>query len=339
MTRRSGTAGWARLWRRSLTALSAPAVRLGRQTAERAIKAGIRRLLPPAGAGLWLPGVAMGTQGARHYKLFRPHTLPARQLVPLLVMLHGCGQDATSFAKSTRMNVLAASEGFIVLYPEQDRLANAQGCWNWFETDSGRAQNEADLILKAIDTVCALAPVDRTRVAVVGFSAGASMAALLATRHPKRFSAVVMHSGVPPGAAHTSGSALSAMRGRRQPHAADLTPEGLADWPPLLVIQGQSDGVVSPRNAENAARLWADHGGAVAMPKRTVQRGKRHAMQVTDHRRGKRLVVQSVAVDRLGHAWSGGAPGQAFTDRLGPDAARLAWAFVARHGPSPPLIG
>lgn len=251
----------------------------------------------------------------------------------MLVMLHGCGQDATSFAKSTRMNALAASKGFIVLYPEQDRFANAQGCWNWFETDSGRAQAEADLILKAIDHVCALAPVDRTRVAVVGFSAGASMAALLATRHPVRFGAVVMHSGVPPGAAHTSGSALSAMRGRRTPSAAEPSPDELAGWPPLLIIQGQSDLVVSPRNAESSALLWAGHTGGVARPLRTVQRGKRHAMQVTDYRRGKRLVVQSLVVDRLGHAWSGGAPGQAFTDRLGPDAARLAWAFVTKAMP------
>jgi poly(3-hydroxybutyrate) depolymerase len=60
--------------------------------------------------------------------------------LPLMVMLHGCGQDAKTFAASTRMNVVAARERFLVLYPEQDRLSNANGCWNWFETRSGRAQ-------------------------------------------------------------------------------------------------------------------------------------------------------------------------------------------------------
>ena len=47
--------------------------------------------------------------------------------LPLMVMLHGCGQDAKTFAASTRMNVVAARERFLVLYPEQDRLSNAKG--------------------------------------------------------------------------------------------------------------------------------------------------------------------------------------------------------------------
>ncbi|WP_342130355.1 extracellular catalytic domain type 1 short-chain-length polyhydroxyalkanoate depolymerase [Hydrogenophaga sp. OTU3427] len=325
--RRSSTAGWTRLFQRSLKAALAPAVRASRGATQRAIAAGVRRLRPPAGAGLWLPGVAIGPQGARAYRLFRPSALPGGgERVPLLVMLHGCGQDAKAFASSTRMNTLAASKGFIVLYPEQDRLANLQGCWNWFETDSGRAYGEAQLILKAIDMACALSPVDRERVVLVGFSAGASMAALLATRHPERFSAVVMHSGIPPGTAHSSVSAMGAMRGRRTPSAAMVQ----AAWPPLLVVHGAADGVVSPRNGVAAAHLWAEAGGAVARSSRQLQRGKRHAMTVTDYRRGAHLVAQQVAVDRLGHAWSGGAAGQAFSDSLGPDASRLAWAFAAK---------
>lgn len=83
-----------------------------------------------------------------------------------MVMLHGCGQDASSFAASTRMNRIALRERFLVLYPEQDRLANAQGCWNRYDTGSGRAYGEAALILRAIDQVCLLHPVDKARVAV-----------------------------------------------------------------------------------------------------------------------------------------------------------------------------
>jgi len=37
-------------------------------------------------------------------------------------------------------------------------------------------------------------PVDRDRIAIAGLSAGASMAALLVTRHPGRFKALMMHS-------------------------------------------------------------------------------------------------------------------------------------------------
>ena len=37
----------------------------------------------------------------------------------------------------------------------------------------------------------------------------------LVTRHPDRFRAVVMHSGIPPGTAHSTLSALRAMHGHR----------------------------------------------------------------------------------------------------------------------------
>jgi hypothetical protein len=36
-------------------------------------------------------------------------------------------------------------------------------------------------------------------------------------------------------------------------------------------------------------------------------------------------------VTRLGHAWSGGAARQPFSDPSGPDASRLVWAFVAKQ--------
>ncbi|MDQ6680284.1 MAG: PHB depolymerase family esterase, partial [Pseudomonadota bacterium] len=155
----------------------------------------IARRQQQPGPGDWIAGVALGPAGARRYRLYRPPGVQLGERLPLIVMLHGCGQDAQSFAASTKMNRVAARERFLVLYPEQDRMSNAQGCWNWFETRSGRHHGEAALIMKAIDQVCLLYSSDRAQVAVAGLSAGASMAALLVTRHPERFKAVVMHSG------------------------------------------------------------------------------------------------------------------------------------------------
>ena len=105
--------------------------------------------------GQWLSGIAPGPAGARRYQLFVPPGVSpgGRTRVPLLVMLHGCGQTAQGFASSTRMNQRAAREGFLVLYPEQERLANAQGCWNWFARRNGRADAEAATVLAASDQV------------------------------------------------------------------------------------------------------------------------------------------------------------------------------------------
>jgi poly(hydroxyalkanoate) depolymerase family esterase len=332
MARRRRSASWAKLFATGLKAVARSSSRTGARAVSKALKSGIEALKPPPGPGDWIPGVAIGAAGARRYRLYRPPGVRLGERLPLMVMLHGCGQDAKSFAASTRMNRIAARQRFAVLYPEQDRLANAQGCWNWFDTRSGRAQGEAALIMKAIDQVCLLYPVDRARVAVAGLSAGASMAALLATKHPERFKAVVMHSGIPPGSAHSTLSALGAMRGRRSamPQPADPIVQAVS-WPPLMVIHGGIDPVVSARNGRAAVQLWADASGAQAAQPRNVQRGQRHAMTVTDFKQGRSTVATLVEVGRLGHAWSGGAAGQLFSDAQGPDASRLAWAFVARQ--------
>ena len=359
MAKRNVGGAWARLLTRSLKTLTRQAVQAGSRSVVKALKApAVKRLRPakaakprpiakaarptkparpakpvsPSGAGAWTTSVAVGPAGPRRYALYRPPGVQRGESLPLLVMLHGCGQDANSFALSTRMNPVAARERFMVLYPEQDRLANAQGCWNWFDTRSGRAGVEAASILQAIDQVCRLQPADRARVVVAGMSAGASMAALLVTLQPQRFRAVVMHSGVPPGTAHSTLSALGAMHGRRTTRPLAATPAVMAaSWPPLLVIHGVVDSVVAISNGRAAVMAWATAAGAVAGPPRTVQRGQRYPMTLTDYKRGRITVATLAAVARLGHAWSGGAAGQPYSDAKGPDASRLVWAFAARQ--------
>ncbi|KNZ31888.1 MAG: phospholipase [Methylibium sp. NZG] len=322
---------WASRFNRSFFALTRSHLRAGSRAMRQALKPAAHPHQPPAGRGDWIAGVAFGVAGARRFRLYRPPGVQAGDKLPLIVMLHGCGQDARSFAASTRMNRVAARERFLVLYPEQERLANSQGCWNWFDTRSGRADGEAALILNAIDQVCLLHPVDRACVALVGLSSGASMAALLATQHPQRFKALVMHSGVPPGTAHSTLSALRAMNGRgatRPPSAAESA--GPA-WPPLMVIHGAADAVVAASNGQAAVQLWADAAGARTAKARRAQRGKRYGATVTDFKRRSDVVATLVEVDGLGHAWSGGAASEPFSDSLGPDASRMAWAFAARQ--------
>ena len=332
MRARTRTSSWARIFERQLVALTRLARQAAPQALSKAPKPAPARRTPPPAEGAWIPGVAIGTAGARRFRLYRPPGVRPGERLPLMVMLHGCGQDASSFAASTRMNRVARRERFLVLYPEQERLANAQGCWNWFDTDTGRAGGEVALIMKAIDQVCLLHPVDRARVAVAGLSAGASMAALLVTRHPERFKALVMHSGIPPGTAHSTLSALGAMHGRRPTRPLAASADAMAaHWPPLLVIHGDADRVVSPHNGLAAVQVWAQAAGARADAVRQQQRGRRHPMSVVDFKRRGCTVATLVVVDGLAHAWSGGAANQRFSDVHGPDASRMAWTFAARQ--------
>ncbi|MDE2297770.1 MAG: PHB depolymerase family esterase [Burkholderiales bacterium] len=359
MSRRIRKSTWARSFQRSLNALTRATLRAGTRAVLKATKQATRqaatkvakkaqtpRRTPTAaagstavsataaGAGTWTSGVALGPAGARRYRLYQPPGARKSVRLPLLVMLHGCRQDAAEFARSTRLHRVAARAGFFVLYPEQDRLANAQGCWNWYGTRSGRALGEAASIVTAIDQVCRSHGADPARVAVAGLSAGASMAALLALHHPQRFSAVAMHSGIAPSTAHSPATAIGAMQGRRRPDALPVAAAGadpLPPLPPLLVIQGSADPIVRAGNGRAAAQQWADAAGAQAGTARTVQRGQRYPMTVTDFKRGGRIAARLCEVSGLGHAWSGGAPGQPYSDPKGPDASRLIWAFVLRQ--------
>ncbi len=305
-------------------------------TPKRSVAAKPRMRKPPSNAPShsralqWTTGVAIGASGARRYRLYTPSGVRRDEHLPLVVMLHGCTQNAQALAVSTKMNRLAQAERFFVLYPEQERLANLQNCWNWYDTRTGHAQREADSIAATVDHICLTQPVDRQRIALAGLSAGAGMAALLAVRHSERFQSVVMHSGIAPGVANSTASALSAMRGHRA--AVPLAPSSTGQQlPALLVIQGSADVTVAPGNATQAVQLWAQHESALANQPRTVQRGKRYPATVTDYRHRGRLVATLCLIQGLGHAWSGGAPGLPYSDPKGPDASRMAWAFIQKQ--------
>ena len=329
----------SRSYGRSLGRLTQSAMKVGSTLTTGLLQAGVAKLAPtkpPAGQGKWLSGMAFGPGGMRQYHLFVPTSLDQilRPPAPLMVMLHGCGQSAAEFAHVTRMNALAAREGFMVLYPQQDRLHNVQGCWNWWDTQNGQAQAEAATLMQAITQVTVMHNVDRKRVAIAGLSAGASMAALMAATYLDRFCAVAMHSGVAPGAAHSGLGALAAMQGHRTEDVA-LTAVGKARsavarqrlLPPLLVLQGEKDRIVRASNGEQAAALWAGIAGATPKPAHRLQRGKRHGWVQTDFMANRHLCTRLCEIEQLGHAWSGG-PKREFSDPAGPDASRMIWRFA-----------
>ncbi len=278
------------------------------------------------------------------YLLYLPEGR-TRAPVPLLVMLHGCTQDAAEFAAGTRMNAAAQEQGCAVLYPEQTSNANAMRCWNWFDPAAQRGQGEAGLIARLVQDVMRHHPIDAQRVYVAGMSAGAAMAEVLALRYPQLFAASAVHSGLMFAAASDAGDALRSMR-LGAGAALQATAQRLAQErgrspvpaPPVLVIHGSADRTVNPRNATEivALRLALVEAppaqAALPAPDRDVELklGGRTTHQ-RDYNAGKWLAARSLLVDGLGHAWSGGDAQYPFNDASGPDASRIILEFLLQQ--------
>ena len=133
------------------------------------------------------------------YRLYLPPRADDR-LLPVIVMLHGCTQDAADFATGTAMNELAAQHGCIVVYPEQQARSNSMRCWNWFEpSHQHRGRGEPAMIAALAADVVQRCQGDPRRVYVAGLSAGGAMAAVVAQLYPGVFAGVGGESGLAAG--------------------------------------------------------------------------------------------------------------------------------------------
>ena len=160
----------------------------------------------------FLSGVFKNDAGERRYKLFRPRARPPAGQRTLVVVLHGCAQDADDIARGTHFNDLATNVGFEVLYPEQPQSANALKCWNWYLPEqSTRGNGEAAIIAELTTKIIADEAIDAKRVFIAGISAGGAMAANLAADYPEMFAAIAVHSGLPALTAKSQPEALEAM--------------------------------------------------------------------------------------------------------------------------------
>ena len=264
----------------------------------------------PALPGRTLHAAHRGAAGARPYTLYVPTTGTGPR--PLVVMLHGGTQTADDFAAATRMSELAQVHGFLVAYPEQVRSANPMRYWNWFEPgDQRRGAGEPSILAGIVDEVAAEHGVDRDRVYVAGFSAGAAMAAVLGAAYPDVFAAVGVHSGLPHGCATDVASAFAAMRGAPRVRPLDRSV-------PVIAFHGDADPTVA---ADNAARVVEQFSGGQVRGDTLVERGPgRPATRVVVRRDGV-AVGELWTVHGSGHAWSGGLAGGSYTDPAGPDAS------------------
>jgi polyhydroxybutyrate depolymerase len=126
----------------------------------------------------------------RSYELHAPEGLTVS--APLVIALHGRGDDGSGMEALTHFDALADREGFVVAYP--DGLNNE---WNFVRGVHGydMSQNDTAFLVALIDHISEDHPVDKTRVYLAGFSNGALMVQRAACENPAPFAAFASVSG------------------------------------------------------------------------------------------------------------------------------------------------
>ncbi|WGD52327.1 PHB depolymerase family esterase [Bradyrhizobium sp. CB1650] len=193
--------------------------------------------------------------------------VPAQLQQPraLVVVLHGCGQTAASYDLGAGWSTLASHYGFALLMPEQQRVNNANTCFNWFNPeDTARDSGEARSIRQMIAHMVDAHDIDARRVFITGLSAGGGMTSVLLATYPEAFAAGAVIAGLPYGIASNLREALDGMF-----HSPERSAGALGDlvrnasdhrgpWPKISVWHGSADRTVNPGNANEIVKQWLD---------------------------------------------------------------------------------
>lgn len=131
----------------------------------------------------------------RQYVLHIPWVTATRKN-PLVILLHGSGQDGEAIRAYSEMDSLADSLKFVVAYP--DATGEEESDWNAGNCCGTAFQDNVDdigFVRQTISDVSARVRIDATKVYVGGFSDGARMAYRVACEMASQVAAVAVVSG------------------------------------------------------------------------------------------------------------------------------------------------
>ncbi len=309
--------------------------------------------LASAYAGTWSTDKYQGIYGARNYKIYVPENLSPNEKPAIVVMLHGCEQSPSDFAKGSRIEKWADKEKFIALFPEQSIAYNSYKCWNWILPANNARAGEAQVIIDMLDKTISKFNADKERIFAAGMSAGASMVNILGNCYPERFKALASHDGSQFYSSYigidfadvvVNGANVPATSAGLYGNNCSFFVSNRPKVMPIIIFHGLNSPLMSPIHAfqvETEFKVFNDfldngirdnsyflEKSAVSVPD-TETYG--YTLYKTVNSQND-VFIERYMINNLSHSWSGGVPDLPYNEPKGPDASALIMKFFKRFG-------
>lgn len=231
--------------------------------------------------------------------------------LPLVIVLHGCGENAEAVAKLTGWNKLADLNDFVVVYPQQKILNNPNLCFNWFlDKDIEKGRGECESIFQMISYAKRNYSIDSNRIYITGLSAGAAMSLVMTATHPQLFKCGAIFAGAAYKIATNPKDGFGGMFGKKHipkdaliKNVKNQNPEYKGQYPTIIVYQGLNDPIVNPKSTKYIINQWAGINKSDTIPDKT----EKSFMQIKDITRMEykdssgRTTLTYYEINNLGH--------------------------------------
>ncbi len=257
-----------------------------------------------------------------------PNVAKESKMVPLVLVLHGGGGNASNAMRMSGFNEKALKEGFIVAYPQgTGQLKDILLTWNAGHCCGSAMKNKVDdvgFIGKLIDKLVQENHVDPKRVYVTGMSNGAMMTHRIGIELSDKVAAI----------APIVGTLFGDEKRAASPVAAIIF-NGMLDQS-VPYAGGSHKGVfanswdsVPPLPVESQASFWAKCNGCSKAPEIIETSSVKHFRYVCP--KGKN--VELYLLKDQGHAWPGGQPGSSHGNKPSQslNATDVMWEFFKQQ--------
>jgi poly(hydroxyalkanoate) depolymerase family esterase len=239
--------------------------------------------------------------------VFVPPDLPAHS--PLVVVAHGCLQNAQDIAEMSGWTDLATAHRFALVFPQTSRTNEPfAGCFRtWLPAHQQRGAGEPMSVVHMIDWMIGRYSLDRHRIFMTGLSSGGHLTNVMLATYPDLFAAGAPQSSFPYKCATTFEQVAPCCLGKMvhsREQWGDLARSGYPGYrgprPSVAIWHGSADPLLLVTNLDQQMEQWTDVLRIDDVPDDVTSAGRLSRLVYEDAKGTARLETNTIR--GMGHA-------------------------------------